>query len=202
VSLRFEFTELYRKIEALHDAEPCNNDLFSLNESKSVVSTFDEFIEYMNGKISIKLDELFSVVIRVESSDGKIKEDTSIDKIHSGGTTISVKVLLHVILLREILETRSERSRGHNINPFKMPFFVDETGSLDGSNMDSIFDLAKELGMIPIIASPTMVVPNRTEVRYYFSSNVSVNVGSRVVSRIIIRKEQEMNLSGLHDDEM
>ena len=69
------------------------------------------------------------------------------DKIESNGTTITIKVLDHLNLLRDLMSG----GRAH------VPFYLDEVSRLDHDNIAGIIQQAKALDFVPVLASPDSV---------------------------------------------
>ena len=92
----------------------------------------------------IDLIDLFNISFEVQTADGRTKIFTKLENIESHGTTIAIKVLVNLMLLRGLLSNRDVR----------IPFYLDEASSLDRSNLQSVVDTAFGLGFTAILASP------------------------------------------------
>lgn len=92
----------------------------------------------------IELEDLFNISFEVQTADGRTKIFTKLENIESHGTTIAIKVLVNLMLLRGLLSNRDVR----------IPFYLDEASSLDRSNLQSVVETAFGLGFTAILASP------------------------------------------------
>ena len=68
-------------------------------------------------------------------------------QIESHGTTITIKVLFNLLVLKSLL--RKEDS--------SVPFFLDEIQALDPANRHAILTTARKLGFVAITAAPESV---------------------------------------------
>ena len=93
----------------------------------------------------IQLTELFYVHFRVTTADGTTRTYSSLDSIQSNGTGITIKVLVHLVLINDLL-----RDTNH-----VLPFYLDEASSLDEHNLAGITEAAVDIGFVPILASPS-----------------------------------------------
>lgn len=94
---------------------------------------------------SIHLTDLFNVAFRVTTVDGAVKSYDGLRSIESNGTSISIKVLVHLVLINDLLGDE-ERT---------LPFYLDEASSLDDQNLAGIVRASTRMGFVPILASPT-----------------------------------------------
>ena len=69
-------------------------------------------------------------------------------EIESHGTTISIKVLFNLLVLKSQLRP----------DDCAVPFYLDEIQNLDPANRDAILSEARKLGFIAITAAPEPVV--------------------------------------------
>ena len=81
----------------------------------------------------------------VTTADGGTKLYRNLESIESNGTTITIKVLVNLMLLQGLLDERKETA---------IPFYLDEASSLDRDNLFAIVGQAREMGFIPVLASP------------------------------------------------
>lgn len=92
----------------------------------------------------VRLPDLFHLHFEITTPDGASRTYPHLDTIESHGTTITIKVLINLLLLRGLLG-RKEVS---------LPFYMDEVASLDRENLAGIVKKAQELGFVPALASP------------------------------------------------
>lgn len=109
---------------------------------------FGEMEKLFEEKPSIELIDLFNLQISIrkpgETERSKIG---SIDVSGSEGTITAIKSHLLMILISDLLG--KNRSR--------IPIFLDETGTLGSSNYKQILDMAREMDIQILTASPTAV---------------------------------------------
>lgn len=95
----------------------------------------------------VELFDLFELSFEVTTADGKTNSYPKLESIESHGTTITIKVLINLMLLRGLLDDRKGRESS-------IPFYLDEASSLDSDNLKAIVEQAQSMGFTPILASP------------------------------------------------
>lgn len=93
----------------------------------------------------INVSDLFGLEFTVVDAAGKKDKSDDIKHVHSEGTTVSVKILICIMLLREFMANRKDTA---------LPFYIDEVEKLDPNNLRNIMSTARDLGFLPILASP------------------------------------------------
>lgn len=92
----------------------------------------------------VDLKDLFNLCFEVGTPDGKTYRHEHLDAIESNGTTMAIKVLVNLVLLRGLLG-RAE---------VQIPFYLDECSSLDQENLKAIVSAARKMGFVAVLASP------------------------------------------------
>ncbi|MCX5791429.1 MAG: hypothetical protein NTY45_04305 [Elusimicrobia bacterium] len=92
----------------------------------------------------IKLQDLFDLHFEITRPGGETRRYPDLDRIESNGTTITIKVLINLLLLRGLLDS----------DKVVLPFYLDEASSLDRANLLAIMKTAGSLGFVPVLASP------------------------------------------------
>jgi energy-coupling factor transporter ATP-binding protein EcfA2 len=105
----------------------------------------EELKNVMGEHPEIDLSDLFDVQFKVEKADGSVERYDGLDSIQSNGTSITIKVLVYLVLINDLLGDTDVR----------VPFYLDEASSLDKPNLDGIVQAARKMGFVPILASPT-----------------------------------------------
>lgn len=100
----------------------------------------------------LRYTDLFNLTFTVVGEDGKTHRYHDFTQVESHGTTITIKVLFNLLVLRSLLREDANKSLLCEI-----PFFLDEIHSLDGVNRHAIVDMARRLGFIAITAAPSSV---------------------------------------------
>ncbi len=92
----------------------------------------------------VDLKDMFNLSFEVGTPDGKFYRHEHLDAIESNGTTMAIKVLVNLVLLRGLLG-------GAEV---QIPFYLDECSSLDQTNLTAIVKAARQMGFIAVLASP------------------------------------------------
>ena len=164
------FTDLLERI-AKHDAMP----LFG-GEGK-IEEDLGQLKELFQDHPQIHLTDLFNVGFAVTTANGGTERYDGLDNIQSNGTSITIKVLVHLVLINDLLRD----------DALRLPFYLDEASSLDESNLEGVVRASTEMGFVPVLASPS----ESTAVRhiYYLQSD-----GERVYlgpeHRVELRKKE------------
>jgi len=168
------FTDLLERV-AKHDAMP----LFG-GEGK-IEEDLGQLKELFQDHPRIHLTDLFNVGFAVTTANGGTERYDGLDNIQSNGTSITIKVLVHLVLINDLLRD----------DALRLPFYLDEASSLDESNLEGVVRASTEMGFVPVLASPS----ESTAVRhiYYLQSD-----GERVYlgpeHRVELRKKEEATI--------
>jgi len=100
--------------------------------------------DLLEKKDTIRVSELFTLGVSVTSADNKVKHYHEFHQVESDGTTVTVKVLFNLLVLKSQLRK----------DDVAVPFFLDELGTLDPANQRAVLQTAKALGFIAITAAP------------------------------------------------
>lgn len=122
----------------------------------------------------IRLQDLFDLHFEVTRPGGETRRYPDLDKIESNGTTITIKVLINLLLLRGLLDS----------DKVMLPFYLDEASSLDRVNLLAIMKTADTLNFVPVLASPDAL--DAAEYVYFVREDkgrVSLDAGSRIRCR-------------------
>jgi hypothetical protein len=131
----------------------------------------------------IELKDMFNLSFEILDVNDRIRKFQRLENIESNGTTITIKILVNLILLRDLLPE----------NKAQIPFYLDEASSLDRDNLASVVDTAFDMGFPAVLASPeAMDVASSV----YFMKDT----GGRVfldpeMSRVRVNRRQEKNSS-------
>jgi len=107
----------------------------------------------------VDLRDLFNLCFEVGTPDGRTHRHEHLDAIESNGTTVAIKVLVNLILLRGLLGEAE----------VQVPFYLDECSSLDQSNLKAIVNMARQMGFVAILASPEAM--DAAEKLYFMEEN-------------------------------
>ena len=100
----------------------------------------------------LRYADLFTLRFTVTGDDGKPHHYHDFKQVESHGTTITIKVLFNLLVLRSLL--REDASKALLC---EVPFFLDEIHSLDPVNRHAVLTTARKLGFIAITAAPESV---------------------------------------------
>lgn len=101
-------------------------------------------IDWLEEGNRIVISELFDLHFKVTDRNGRTDTFKSLAEIHSEGTSTTIKVLVHLELLRHLLSD----------DEVSIPFFLDEVGTLDAKNLRGLVSHATSMSFVPILASP------------------------------------------------
>jgi hypothetical protein len=117
------------------------------DEDTHLDQTLRNFRQKLEGSPLISFSQLFSLGLTVEGEDGVRHHYTDLKQIESHGTTIAIKVLFNLLVLRRYLRE----------DVCVVPFFLDEVQALDPINRHAILTTARKLGFIAITAAPESI---------------------------------------------
>ncbi len=139
------------------------DDMPLFTDPKKAAAAIDDVAKLLDQHERVHLSDLFGFRFEITTTDGQTKRYQNLDNIESNGTTITIKVLINVLLLRELL----------NRDEVKIPYYLDEASSLDQDNLTAIVDYSRNRGFIPVLASPD---PMEAAGHLYFISEVDGRV--------------------------
>jgi hypothetical protein len=138
-----EESDLVSWIKRLAEFEP--GGLFASDpQQESAIANFRRKIQ---DNPVIRFTALFTLVFDVTGADDQRHEYHDFRQIESEGTTITIKVLFNLLLLKSQLKS----------DGCAVPFFLDEIQTLDADNRQAILKTARQLGFIAITAAPQAV---------------------------------------------
>lgn len=117
------------------------------DDDTSLSATLKNFRAKLEGNPVIRFADLFTLGVTVTRADGSRHTYHDFREIESHGTTVSIKVLFNLLLLRGQLRR----------DDCEVPFYLDEIESLDDGNRQSILSEARRLGFIAVTAAPKAI---------------------------------------------
>ncbi len=145
-SVRMEVLEqadLVSPIKRLASFDP--GGLFDRDpEQESALATFRTKLQ---ANPVVRFADLFTLGVTVEGPDGRKHTYYDFRQIESHGTTVAIKVLFNLLVLKSQLKG----------DGCQVPFFLDEVQILDPANRQAIIATARKLGFLPITAAPEAV---------------------------------------------
>lgn len=122
------------------------------DDSASMEMAVDAFRKKFDANPLLRYADLFTLEFTVTADDGKPHRYHDLDQIESDGTTIAIKVLFNLLVLRSLLREDSSKA-----TICEVPFFLDEIHSLDPANRRAIIQTSRKLGFIAITAAPESI---------------------------------------------
>jgi energy-coupling factor transporter ATP-binding protein EcfA2 len=150
-----EQSDLVAWIRSLADAE--QPGLF--DDDTSLSSTMKNFRHKLEGNPVVRFADLFTLGFTVVGADDRKHSYHDLRQIESHGTTITIKVLFNLLLLKSQLRRED----------CQVPFFLDEIQILDPANRHAILATARKLGFLAITAAPEAV--SEVDALYFLQAN-------------------------------
>lgn len=132
-----------------HAKDSAQPSLFDTAEAAD--RKLDNFSKLLNRRPRLLLNKLFSMRCEVRRKDGQKNFYDDFDQVESTGTTIVLKVILNLLVLRDLLVPGKAR----------IPYYLDEVHALDRQNFSNILQLSERLGFVGIYAAPTAAIGPR-----------------------------------------
>lgn len=173
-------------VEAIQQTTQMQEDLFSpIKRQNFSLEEAQKFVgEYLLEKLrkygsEIELKDMFQIEFSVQFSyANKPIMITEINTFESNGTRTGIKIVLYLGLIKLLQEQR--KSLGSRI-----PFFLDEVGSIDSNNLRQLITYCSENNFLPIFASPDI----RQDIPYNY---IFKRIGKRsILENIIILNDKE-----------
>lgn len=109
-------------------------------------SMMERLIEIVENGSDLTLPNLFNLSIAGKLYTGKKFTSHGQSKIESNGTDLTIKVVLNVMLLKQILQQNPDQV-------LNIPAYIDEAGQIDPDNQVILIQECAEAGFVPIFAS-------------------------------------------------
>jgi hypothetical protein len=138
-----EHSDLVSSIRRLAAYEP--GGLFEHDPLRE--SALINFRKKLEVSSQVRYADLFTLGFTVVGADDRAHTYHDFRQIESHGTTVTIKVLFNLLLLKSQLKR----------DDCQVPFFLDEIQILDPANRHAILDTARKLGFIAITAAPEAV---------------------------------------------
>lgn len=135
-----EHPEWTKRIRTVVDADA----LPLFGDSAATAQAHQQLGDLLSQNRRVELTDLFDLHFEVTSADGQTRRYPHLDSIESNGTTITIKVLINLILLKGLLTAKE----------VSIPFYLDEASSLDRENLAAIVAEARQMGFVAVLASP------------------------------------------------
>lgn len=155
------------------------NELNLLNDATPIEKIFERAKAKIGANPITRITELFTLGVTVTRADGTIRKHPDIHQVESDGTTVTVKVLFNLLVLKSLLHK----------DDVAVPFFLDEIERLSSANQRAIIQMAKKLGFIAITAAPSAV--SEVDVCYFLEPDER--------GRVVLTNAQRLALNAKND---
>ncbi|MFK4132195.1 hypothetical protein ACI2KR_07870 [Pseudomonas luteola] len=125
-----------------------NKDPIDQTVHNDAVNYLSAMVSEING--SLTLADLFELGFEIIDANNKESTYTSLDGHASNGTTMTMKALFNMNLLRYLYDTRAQTVH--------LPFYVDEATNIDDANRLSLIAMSHDLGFVPVFASVDPII--------------------------------------------
>jgi hypothetical protein len=122
------------------------------DDSAGLEAALGAFRQKFEANPLLHYSDLFTLRFTVTGDDRKPHHCHDFRQVESHGTTITIKVLFNLLVLRSLLRENASKSL-----LCEVPFFLDEIHSLDPVNRHAILQTARKLGFIAITAAPSSI---------------------------------------------
>jgi hypothetical protein len=122
------------------------------DDSAGLEAALGAFRQKFEANPLLHYSDLFTFRFTITGDDRKPHHYHDFRQVESHGTTITIKVLFNLLVLRSLLREDSSKSL-----LCEVPFFLDEVHSLDPVNRHAILQTARRLGFIAITAAPSSI---------------------------------------------
>jgi len=119
-----------------------------------------------------RIADLFVLGVHVTRADNTVKKYPDFHQVESDGTTITIKVLFNLLVLKSLLHKED----------VAIPFFLDEIQDLDPANQRAVIQTAKKLGYIAITAAPSAI--GEVDACYFLEPNKQ--------GRVVLTEDQRL----------
>jgi energy-coupling factor transporter ATP-binding protein EcfA2 len=150
------------------------DELNLLDDTAPLDKVLDRVRAKMDRNPVTRIADLFTLGVVVTTADGKTKKYADFHQVESDGTTITIKVLFNLLVLKSLLHK----------DDVTVPFFLDEIETLDPANRRAVIQTAKTLGFIAITAAPSAV--GEVDACYFLEPDKR--------GRVVLTSQQRLNL--------
>lgn len=116
--------------------------------ARDALKYLSDMVSEINGTITIS--DLFQISFEIIDESGKESVFTSLDGHASNGTTMTMKSLFNMHIIRSMYDPKAPIVH--------LPFYVDEATNIDDNNRRSLVSMAFDLGFVPVFASVDPIV--------------------------------------------
>ena len=178
-----DLVEAIRQIGQLQpDLFSANLQTFSFEQAQEMVDDYLSRIRNYGKELNLK--DMFKLEFRVKFAHSQeSRTTTEIHKFESHGTETGIKIVLYLGLIR-LLQSQKKRLNA------RLPFFLDEVGSIDSHNLKQLITYCGENNFLPIFASPDI----RQDIPHNYIFQRS-GERSLLINEMIITEQPEMILA-------
>jgi hypothetical protein len=150
IGVALEKTDL---LDAIDQSIPGQLDLFSSQAKPASLQDAHERVDAYFNQVKkygneINLKDMFRLKFSVQFNyQPKPVERYEIHRFESNGTETGVKIVIYLGLIGLLQERK-------NVVSTRIPFFLDEVGSIDSENLSQLIAYCEQYNFLPIFASP------------------------------------------------
>lgn len=143
-------------ISSMEDTNTVLDMFSSTSKADKIDQTIqNDAIRYLGAMVNelsdgLTLASIFELGFEIVDVNGKENVYTSLDGHASNGTTMTIKSLFNMNLLRSLYDTRASTTY--------LPFYIDEATNIDDTNRQSLTAMSNDLGFTPVFASVDPVI--------------------------------------------
>ncbi|MGA7951197.1 MAG: hypothetical protein WCA45_13710 [Thiobacillaceae bacterium] len=135
--------EIYENTEVTkHYRNVATSDL--LDEPGKTEEAIEAIANTIDNTRVLRLSDWFGVRFVITTANGETKGYDDLTVMESNGTTMAIKILVNIVLIRAMMRKKK---------PFMVPFYIDEATQIDEANLREIVALANDKGFCPVLAS-------------------------------------------------
>lgn len=146
-------------LDHMTQVDPTNADLFAISTPERSATEISRAMDRLTRIItdeyagSLEVSDLFGLSFATVDVHGKETVCEKLDQLASNGSTMTLKPLLYMSLIRYMMD------RNCKTEAF-LPFYLDEVSCVDESNQKAILSYCEDMSFIPVFASvdPTTTV--------------------------------------------
>jgi hypothetical protein len=149
-------------------------ELNLLDDTSPLDRVFERVRAKMGKNPVTRIADLFVLGVHVTRADNTVKKYADFHQVESTGTTITLKVLFNLLVLKSLLHKED----------VAIPFFLDEVQDLDPANQRAVIQTAKKLGFIAITAAPSAI--GEVDACYFLEPNKQ--------GRVVLTDDQRLTM--------
>lgn len=142
-------------LEHLSNTEAQKNDLFSREASNITNSELNRAMDRLTKAVedgrdgNLELCDLFELSFGTLDANGKEVVCEKLDELASNGSSMTLKPLLYMSMIRYL----TDRSAAASAREAYLPFYIDEVAQVDDNNQKAILAYCNDMAFTPVFSS-------------------------------------------------